>query len=242
MRKTFAFLAPICLIAFLPMVAVSHAQSGASRQDYLNRAADAMLALKSAQFSLNREGAPAFLDEKNGLTFSAADCTYSAPDRVSCGVKVALKNGSILQITRVWVPEGVFQNNPLTKQFARVPPDSNFNGAALFAKTGIPDILRTAVQKSRIVSRAEKVRGRDTLHITGEVSGNKLNPLIGATLKADLAYPVDLWMEERSSNIVQIHVTEPEGNGWLIALFATNEPVDIPTPQLPAAPAPPRQD
>src|SRR6185436_4227989 len=101
---------------------------------------------------------PAFLDEKNGLTFSAADCIYSAPDRVSCGVRVALKNGSIVQITRVWVPEGIFQNNPLTKQFARVPPDANFNGAALFAKTGIPDILRTGVQKIQIVNRAEKVR------------------------------------------------------------------------------------
>ena len=31
----------------------------------------------------------------------------------------------------------------------------------------------------------------------------------------------------------RIHVTEPEGNGWLIELFGTNEPVEIPTPQLP---------
>jgi hypothetical protein len=223
------------------MIAVSQAQSGARPQDYLNRAADGVLALKSAQFALRREGAPAVLDEKNGLTFTAADCSYAAPDRVSCGVKVALKSGSLLQITRVWVPEGVFQNNPLTKQFARLPPDSNFNGVALFAKTGIPDVLRTAVQKARLVSRTEKIRGRDTVHVVGEVSGSKLNPLIGATLKADLTYPVDLWMEDHSSNIVQLHVAESESNGWLIELFATNEPVDIPTPQLPPPAAPPRQ-
>lgn len=240
MRKNLALLASIWLIALSSTTLVLHGQSGPRPQEYLTKAADAVLALKSAQFSLTREGAPAFLDEKNGLTFTAADCMYAAPDRVSCGVKVALKNGSILQITRVWVPEGVFQSNPLTKQFGKVPPDSNFNGAALFAKTGIADILRTSVQKVRIVSRAEKMRGRDTLHLAGEVSGSKLNPLIGATLKPDVLYPVDLWMEERSSNIVQIHVSELEGNGWLIALFSTNEPVDIPTPQLPA-PAPPRQ-
>jgi hypothetical protein len=46
-------------------------------------------------------------------------------------------------------------------------------------------------------------------------------------------YPVDCWIDEKSANTARIHVTEPEGNGWLIELFGTNEPVDIPTPQLP---------
>src|SRR6476620_8569754 len=99
------------------------AQAGRSApQDSLNRAADAILALKSARFSLKREGTPAFLDEKNGITFTVADCRYSAPDRVSCDVKVSLKNGTILQLMRVWVPEGTFQSNPLTRQFGKAPP------------------------------------------------------------------------------------------------------------------------
>src|SRR5215471_17454509 len=113
-------------------------------QSFLNRTADAVLALKSTRFSLKREGTPAFLDEKNGITFTAADCTYSAPDRVSCDVKIALKNGTIVQVTRVWVPEGTFQSNPLTRQFAKAPADAGFNSPALFARTGIPAILRTS--------------------------------------------------------------------------------------------------
>jgi len=46
---------------------------------------------------------------------------------------------------------------------------------------------------------------------------------------------VDFWADEQSANAARIHVTEPEGNGWLIELFGTNEAVDIPTPQLPPA-------
>lgn len=203
-------------------------------QAYLNRTADAILAARSARFSLKREGKPAFLDEKNGLTFTAADCIYSAPDRVSCNVKVSLKNGTIVQMTRVWVPEGTFQSNPLTRQFGKVPPDSNFNGVLLFAKTGIPDILRTSVQKAQVVGK-EKVQDRETLHLKGEVSGEKLNPLIGTSLNPGVMYPVDLWIDERSANPAQIHVTEAEGTGWQIELTGINEPVDIPTPQLPPA-------
>jgi hypothetical protein len=239
MRKAQTAFVLLCLlVAPASMKGAEQLKPGASRdaiQRYLNRTADAVLALKSTRFSLTREGTPAFLDEKNGITFTAADCAYAAPDRVSCNVKVALKNGNILQLTRVWVPEGTFQSNPLTRQFAKAPANSNFNGVVLFAKTGIPEVLRTAVQKAQVVER-EKAQDRQILHLKGEVSGEKLNPLIGSTLKPELMYPVDLWIDEKSANATRIHVTEPDGNGWLIELFGTNEPVDIPTPQLPQPP------
>ena len=236
MRKAEAANLLLCLLASsISITATEQQKVGASRdsvQNYLNRTADAVLALKSTRFSLKREGTPAVLDEKNGITFTTAECVYSAPDRVSCNVKVSLKSGTILQLTRVWVPEGTFQSNPLTRQFGKAPADANFNGVVLFAKTGIPEILRTAVQKRQVVGR-ETLQDRRTLHLRGEVSGEKLNPLVGSTLKPDVMYPVDCWIDEQSANTARIHVTEPEGNGWLIELFGTNEPVDIPTPQLP---------
>lgn len=201
-------------------------------QDHLNRTADAILALKSTRFALKREGTPAFLDEKNGITFTTADCLYAAPDRVSCDVKVTLRNGTILQLTRVWVPEGTFQSNPLTRQFAKIPADANFNGVLLFARTGIPDVLRSGVQKTQLVGR-EKMLNRDTLHLKGEVSGAKLSPLMGTALDANATYPVDLWIEEASAIPVQLHVAEPDGSGWLIELSAANETVSIPTPTVP---------
>jgi len=228
----------VAAIVLLALGTILSAQAGRGRaapQDQLNRVADAILKLKSAQFTLTREGTPAFLDEKNGVTFTAAQCSYASPDRVSCNVKIASKTGTILQLTRVWVPEGTFQSNPLTRQFGKIPADTSFNGVLLFAKTGIPEILRTSVQKPQPAG-TETIRDKSTLHFKGEVSGEKINPLIGSTLKPEVMYPVDLWMEEQSANPMRIHVTEPAGNGWLIDLFAVNEPVDIPTPKLPEPP------
>src|SRR5262245_38648128 len=199
-RLVFSIAVGVLMVASAPIAVGARAQIGRAAantvQADLNRAADAVLALKSTRFSIKREGTPAFLDEKTGITFTSADCIYAAPDRVSCNVKVTTKNGSILQLTRVWVPEGIFQSNPLTRQFAKLPAaDTNFNGALLFARTGIAAILKTDVQKTQVVGR-EKVQGADTLHLKGEVSGSKLNPLIGATLKADQSNPVDLWMDD----------------------------------------------
>src|SRR5258708_1356908 len=62
-------------------------------QSYPNWTADAVLVPKSTGFSTKPEGTPAVLDAKNNIPFPAADCVYSKPDRVSCNVKVALKNG-----------------------------------------------------------------------------------------------------------------------------------------------------
>jgi hypothetical protein len=200
-------------------------------QNHLNRAAGAILALKSTRFTVRREGTPAVLDAKNAITFTLAECMYAAPDRVSCDVKVTLKTGTILQLTRVWVPEGTFQSNPLTRQFGRAPADATFNGVLLFAATGIPDIMRTGVQKAQVVG-AERVQNRDTLHLRGEVNGAKLSPFI-STVTADAVYPVDLWMDEKTALPLQLHVAEPDNNGWQIELSAIGEPVDIPTPQLP---------
>jgi hypothetical protein len=171
------------------------------------------------------------LDEKHHISFTAADCVYSAPDRVSCNIKVSLKKGNILQLTRVWVPDGTFQSNPLTKEFGIVPPDANFNAAVFFAKTGIPDILRTAVQEGQTAGH-ETIDGRETLKLKGEVSGAKLKPLVGATLRSAVMYPIELWIDERSANPARLHVTELDDDGWLIDLFGINEPIRIPTPKL----------
>jgi hypothetical protein len=239
MRKAQTAIFLLCLLASSVWVSgFQQANGGSAAQSYFNKTADAILALKSARFSIKREGTPAMLDEKNQITFTAADCIYAAPDRVSCDIKVALKNGNILLLTRVWVPDGTFQSNPLTKQFGKVPPDSNFNGAVLFAKSGIPEILRTAVQNGQTAGR-EKIANRDTLHLKGQVIGAKLNPLVGATLQPTVMYPVDLWIVEKSADPVRLHVTEPDDKGWLIDLFGINEPIQIPTPKLPPPPARP---
>lgn len=220
------------------LVATPLAQRGRTTpQAHLNRAAEAVLALKSAQFTLTREGTPAFLDEKTGITFTNAQCQYAAPDRVSCDVKITSKTGTVLQLTRVWVPEGTFQNNPLTRQFVKVPPEAVFNGAVLFAKTGIPEILQNGVANPQVAGN-EVLREKKTLHLKGEVKGERLVPFIGPMLKADQLYPVDLWIEEQTAIPVRMHVTEPPGNGWLIDLFAINTPIEISTPKVPAGPAP----
>ena len=196
--------------------------------ELLARAAQAMLAMTSTKFLLVREGAPAVLDPATGITFTEATGQYEAPDRASASVKVTLF-GSAVEIKMLWLPEGNYVTNPLTQIFEEAPSEARFDGAALFAPDGIPSLLKEGLQNLVLVG-TQTVEGRETYQLQGEADGASLALLTAGGLASGTSYPVEVWVERVESNVVRIHISEPDGNGWLIDLFDINEPVEIQAP------------
>ena len=196
--------------------------------EWLDRAGEAALAIKSAQFILIREGTPAVLDPATNTTFTEAAGKYQAPDRVSATVKVTLF-GSVVSVQMLWLPEGNYLSNPLTGAFDEAPAEASFNGVAMFAAGGIPGVLKEGIQNATLVG-TETIEEVETYHLKGEADGDKLAALTADTLAAGTSYPVDVWMSTTTHNPVRLHIAEPDGNGWMIDLFAFDEPVEINAP------------
>ncbi|HLF01621.1 MAG TPA: LppX_LprAFG lipoprotein [Anaerolineales bacterium] len=196
--------------------------------ELLDRAGEAVLAMTSAQFALTREGAPAVLDPQTNTTFSEATGQYLAPDRVSATAKVTLF-GTVAEIQMLWVPEGVYISNPLTGALTKTTIDTAFNGAAMFGVNGAAAVLKDGLTNVQLVG-TEKIDEIDAYHLKGEADGAKLGPLTAGALAADKTYPVDVWMDVATSNLVRIHVAESETDGWLLELFDINVPVEIKAP------------
>mgnify|MGYP001588254692 CR=1 FL=1 len=57
-----------------------------------------------------------------------------------------------------------------------------------------------------------------------------LAPLTAGALTPGILYPVDVWIETATGNVLRVHITEPNANGWLIELFDIDVPVEISTP------------
>ena len=197
-------------------------------QDRLNRGAQAMLDMQSAKFTLIREGEPATLDPSLGLTFSEASGAYQAPDRVEATIKVGLF-GNVIEIRMLWLPEGEFMTNPLTQTFLPTPPELSFDVAALFSPQGFPQVLRDGIQHAEFVA-SEGLEGVEVEHLRGEADGATLAPLTAGALTPGILYPVDVWIESTTGNVLRVHITEPNDNGWLIELFEIDVPVEISTP------------
>ena len=194
----------------------------------LSKAGEAMLAMKSARFTLVREGDPIVLEATTGMSFNAASGEYQAPDRVHAVVKVGLL-GNVLEIEIYWLPEGVFLSNPLTKRFEPAPVDLGFDGAALFQPDGMPGVLNGGIQNPKMAG-AENIEGVDTIHIAGQADGKVLAPLTAGALQAGTMYPVDVWVDPTSGYPVRMHVSEPDGSGWQIDLYDFNTGIKVDLP------------
>jgi len=243
MRKTFVLACTVCLFlgaacsqttlkteappasTLTPTITLTPTPSPA---EILSKAGDAILDMKTARFSLTREGDPVVFEATTGMAFSAAAGEYQAPDRVRAEVKVSLF-GNILEIEIYWLPEGVFISNPLTHQFTHAPDDLGFNGAALFQAGGMPAVLKTGIQNPQRIGY-ETIEGVETIHIAGVSDGAALAPLTAGALKAGTLYPVDVWADRSTFVPVRVHITEPDGSGWLIDLYDIDAEIEIALP------------
>ena len=154
------------------------AQGGVQAQ--LNRAADAILALKSTRFSVKREGPPAMLDEKNGITFIARGLYLCrAGPRVVQRQGVAEERHGPAIDARLGagghVP--VESPDPAIRQGSRRTRRST--ACCCSPRPAFPTSCGPSVQKPQVVGK-ERIQNRDTLHLKGEVSGAKLVPFISS--------------------------------------------------------------
>jgi lipoprotein LprG len=199
-----------------------------SPAEILAKSGDAVLAMKSARFTLVREGPPIQFDPTTGMGFAEAAGEYQAPDRVSAKAKVTLF-GNMLELEIYWLPEGVFILNPLTKQLQEAPADMGIDAAAMFTPEGIPAVLKTGIQNPQRIGY-ETVEDVKTIHIRGQADGAVLSPLMAGALESGTLYPVDAWVEVSTYYLVRFHITEPDGNGWMIDIFDINTPIEIRKP------------
>jgi hypothetical protein len=197
--------------------------------EILSKAGDSVLAMKSARFSILREGESAMINAETGMAFLEASGEYQAPDRARATCKVTLLS-AVLEIEMYWLPDGNYMSNPLTGQLMPAPAGLGINIATLFSPEGIPAVLKTGIQNTQRVGD-ETIEDVPSIHIRGEADGAVLGPLMAGALQSGTLYPVDAWVAKADWNLVRFHIAEPDGSGWLIDLYDINADIQVQLPQ-----------
>lgn len=179
-------------------------------QEIVAQAAINMEALQGFRFTIDRSGAPAYLDATNTLSLRRAEGEYAAPDRARATVRVILP-GLVTNIAVVSVGENQWQTNPLTGRWEQLPPDWGFNPAILFREDiGLPAILAADLTNTTL-DAPEKLEGGPNvaLHkVTGDVVGDRLYDLSGGLIGPE-PVQVTLWIEPERFLLHRILVIEP---------------------------------
>ncbi|HNB50852.1 MAG TPA: LppX_LprAFG lipoprotein [Anaerolineales bacterium] len=206
-------------------------------QDIITQAADRMKAAPGFHFVIDRQGAPAFLDPDQTLSFRRAEGDYVAPDRAKASVRV-IAPGIVAEIQAVAIGERYWETNFLTGEWQELPAELAFNPAILFdPETGLQPILLADLTNLTLngVVELDDLPGLSLYHLTGTLDTTHLYDL-SYTLIGPAPVQTEIWIAPDTFDLYRILLTEPapaaggEPTIWQVDFWNIGEVVEISPP------------
>lgn len=233
----------ICLFVWVGIVTAVAACRSATLpelppEQIVQNSATRMHTIAGFHFDIFRDGAPAYLDPDNVLSFRRATGAYTAPDKAIATVRV-IGPGLITDVDVVSIAETQWQTNVATGAWEELPPNWGFNPAVLFdSEIGLQAILSADMSNLQQTEpqNLKASGGPDRLlyHLTGDVAGERLYTMSG-TLIGPQSVAVELWIAPETFELVRVVATELEPAAgepsiWQIDFANFGEVVEIVSP------------
>jgi lipoprotein LprG len=212
-----------------------------SAEELVQLAAERMKNSDGFQFVIERDGAPAYLDPGETLSFRRALGAFVAPDRALAMVRV-IGPGIITDVDVISVAEIQWQTNVVTGAWEELPPNWGFNPAVLFdddigiQAVLLADLSEVALAEPENLAESE---GPDELlySVTAVAIGENLYQMSGYLI-GPAQVKIQLWIRPDTFELVRIVVTEPEPDDeelesiWQVDISNYDELIDIEPPEI----------
>ncbi|MBK8904012.1 MAG: LppX_LprAFG lipoprotein [Anaerolineaceae bacterium] len=209
--------------------------------ELVQRAAARMKDAAGFQFTIARDGAPAFLDPGETLSFRRATGAYVAPDRALATVRV-IGPGLITDVDVISVAEIQWQTNVVTGAWEELPPNWGFNPAVLFDNDiGIQAVLLADLSQMALAEpeNLAESEGPDELlySVTAVARGENIYQMSGFLIGPEQV-DIQLWIRPETFELVRIVLREPEPNYeelesiWQVDISHYDELIDIQPPEI----------
>ncbi|MFZ1401183.1 MAG: LppX_LprAFG lipoprotein [Candidatus Promineifilaceae bacterium] len=210
-------------------------------EELVQRAAERMKASDGFQFVIARDGAPAYLDPGETLSFRRATGAYVAPDRALATVRV-IGPGLITDVDVISVAEIQWQTNVVTGAWEELPPNWGFNPAVLFDdEIGIQAVLLADLSQIALAEpeNLAESEGPDELlyKVTAVATGTNLYQMSGYLIgPSDVE--IQLWIRPETFEPVRIVVREPEPEDeelesiWQVDISNYDDLIEIEPPEI----------
>jgi len=200
------------------------------------RAAEAMLAVDSLHFSIERQGALAYIDTGQLLAFKRAEGDFGLPDRMRAIVRVITAITPI-DIGMVVLGDDQFATDPITGEWGRLPPEwGQFSLLTLFdPEWGLQGLLKAGIIDLRLVG-SEEIEGQRHYRLTGRASGERMNAMtLGFIGRGDVE--LEVWIGMKDFYVRRLRIVDPETDlndptTWKLEFSQLGEPIEIEAPPI----------
>lgn len=228
-----ALLLPLLLTACMGDDDGSEASGDVSPDEVLQGASERWAETQSAHFELTVDG-EAFLDDARTIKLQSAEGDVKRPDSVTATAKIDV-DPLVVDVNLIAVGGQVYMTNFISGDWEKAPEDFSYDPSILFSDSeGIGPIL-TQLQ-SPALDGEEEVGGRQAHVVTGTVDAATVEDVTAGAILGE-SIDVRLWVDQETSDILRVSLTEPEGVSdspatWNLELRDHDEDVTIEAPAV----------
>ncbi len=195
-------------------------------------AATTMGDIDTVHFTIERSGAPVFIDPADLLTFVSAEGRYAAPG--SAEAVVTIQVGDLnTQIGAVAIDGETWLSNPITGAWEPAPAAYTFDPATLFDPTvGWRPLLADGLSDLELVGD-EPENGR--YHLRGVADQTRVAVITAGMVSAQ-SPTLDLWIDAETGEVTDVSFPTTyrgDTSDWTLTFTDYGADVEITPPDLP---------
>jgi len=200
----------------------------------LAAAAEAMGSIDTVRFTIERGGAPVYIDPTDQLEFVSAEGLYAAPGSAEAVVIIGIGDLTT-QIGAVAIDGETWLSNPITGAWELAPAAYTFDPATLFdPEVGWRPLLAEGLSDVELVEN-EPSPDDGYYHVRGVADAARVK-VITAGMVSGQSPVVDLWIDAVTGEVADVSfptLYRGEISDWTLAFFDYGDDVTITPPDLP---------
>ncbi|MGB3306179.1 MAG: LppX_LprAFG lipoprotein [Thermomicrobiales bacterium] len=201
--------------------------------DVIARASTTIANAKSIHFNLKIKG-DSYVDPAHTIRLLNAQGDLLRPDKVDVTFQVNLFGASNATIRMITIGDHSWTTDILSGKWGPAPEEFGYNPSVLFdTKNGLGPVIGKLHGVK--LEGTEEIGGRTAYKISGVASQDDISVLTAESMSGS-SFPVQLWIDTNSSQLLQIVLAEPEDSGkdhpatWTMRISGYDEDVSIESP------------
>ena len=194
-------------------------------------AAEAMRAVTSVEFELERSGAPVYIDEFESIALNELHGQFTVPNKAQAELTVKINDNLTTKLGAVAIDTEVWISNPVTGDFETLPAGYDIDPSKFFDPENGWRPLLVELQDVELIGIED--RGGERYHIRGVAPAPQVREItVGLVRGQDV--PIDLWVHPDTSLVTAAELTtviDGAESHWALALDNYGESFTINPPE-----------
>jgi lipoprotein LprG len=153
--------------------------------------AEAMAAVESVEFRIERSGAPVYVDEFERIALDSLRGQFTVPGQAQAELNVTVNDNLATRLGAVAIDDEVWLSNPVTGDFETLPAGYDIDPSKFFDPENGWGPMLASLQDVELVGIED--RGGQRYHIRGVAPAEQVSE-ITVGLVRDQDVPVDFWV------------------------------------------------